>query len=248
MTPRRWAVTGGSRGIGRTVVVEAASRGHQVVAMGRDRVALEETVRLAGDNAELRLCDVTDAASVKDAFDGLEVDVLVANAGQAVSGPVHRIGIEDWNAMFAVHATGSLLCTQAVLTGMRARDFGRIVYLASVAGLVGPKYTGAYAAAKHAMLGLMRVVAAEVGGSGITANAVCPGFVDTPMTVGTIDRITATTSLESGQAKAVLEGMSPLGRLIEPEEVSAAVLFLAGEEAGAINGHALVIDGGGTSA
>jgi NAD(P)-dependent dehydrogenase (short-subunit alcohol dehydrogenase family) len=229
-------------------VVEAASRGNQVVAMGRDRTALEETVRLAGGSTELRLCDVTDPSSVKEAFSGLEVEVLVSNAGQAVSGPVHRIGLDDWNGMFAVHATGSLLCTQAVLGGMRSRGFGRIVYLASVAGLVGPKYTGAYAAAKHAMLGLMRVAAAEVGGSGITANAVCPGFVDTQMTEGTIERIAATTSLEPDGAKAVLEGMSPLGRLITPEEVASAVMYIASDEAGAVNGHAMVIDGGGTIA
>jgi NAD(P)-dependent dehydrogenase (short-subunit alcohol dehydrogenase family) len=248
MTPRRWAVTGGSRGIGRAVVVAAAARGHQVVAMGRDLAALEETVELAGGSSEMRQCDVTDEASVREAFAGLEVDVLVANAGQAVSGPVHRITTDDWEAMLAVHATGALLCTQAVLGGMRSRGYGRIVYLASVAGLIGAKYTGAYAAAKHAMVGLMRVVAAEVGGSGITANAVCPGFVDTPMTAGTIERITATTSLGPEQARATLEGMSPLGRLITPAEVGAAVLYLASEEAAAVNGHALVVDGGGTAA
>ena len=246
MTRRRWAVTGGSRGIGQAIVVEAAAHGHRVVAMGRDRAALEETVEQSGGTAEARICDVTDPASVERAFAGLEVDVLVANAGQAVSGPVHRIGLEDWNAMFAVHATGSLLCTQAVLGGMRSRGRGRIIYLASVAGLVGPRYTGAYAAAKHAMVGLMRVVASEVGGSGITANAVCPGYVDTAMTGETIARITASTSLGETEAKSVLEKSSPLGRLITPEEVAAAVLFLASDEAEAVNGHALVVDGGGS--
>jgi NAD(P)-dependent dehydrogenase (short-subunit alcohol dehydrogenase family) len=171
--------------------------------------------------------------------------VLVCNAGVSASADVPRTTLEDWRAQMDVNATGAFLCTRAVLGGMRERDRGRIVTVASTAGVQGARYTAAYTASKHAAVGLMRAVAAEVAGSGVTANAVCPGFVRTDMTRASVERIVATTGRGAEETEAALASMSPLGRLLEPEEVAFAVAFLAAPEAGAINGQTLILDGGG---
>ena len=222
---RTVVVTGGHGGIGRAVA--AAFAGDKVLAPGRDE------------------CDVTSEESVAAYFAELEVDVLVNNAGISSSAPLHRTSLADWQEQIQVNGTGAFLCTRAVLPGMRSRDFGRIVVVASTAGLVGARYTAAYTASKHAAVGLMRAVAAEVAGTGVTANAVCPTFVRTPMTERSIQRIVSTTDRTAAEAQAALAEVSPLGRLVEPEEVAFAVKFLAAPEAGAINGQTLVLDGGG---
>ena len=189
--------------------------------------------------------DVADEAAVEAFFDSLRVDVLVNNAGIAAGAPLLRTTLEDWRAHFDVNATGAFLCTRAVVGGMIERGDGRIVTVASVAGLYGARYTAAYAASKHAAIGLMRVTAAEVAGTGVTANAVCPAYVDTAMTDRTVEIIVAKTDRSAEQARAELASMTPLGRLLEPDEVAAAVLFLASSEAAAINGQTIVLDGGG---
>jgi len=176
------------------------------------------------------------------------VDVLVNNAGVSASADVARTTLEDWRAQIDVNATGAFLCTRAVLGGMRERGRGRIVTVASTAGLAGARYTAAYTASKHAAVGLMRAVAAEVAGSGVTANAVCPAFVRTDMTAASVERIAATTKRSNAEAESALAAMTPLGRLLEPDEVAFAVAFLAAREAGAINGQTLVLDGGGIQA
>jgi NAD(P)-dependent dehydrogenase (short-subunit alcohol dehydrogenase family) len=221
-------VTGGTRGIGEAIAARFAALGERVIALGR------------ADG------DVTDEAAVADIFERTgPVDVLVNNAGVSAGADVARTTLDDWRGQIGVNATGAFLCTRAVLGGMRERGRGRIVTVASTAGLQGARYTAAYTASKHAAVGLMRAVAAEVAGTGVTANAVCPAFVRTDMTAASVQRIVASTGRSEAQAEEALASMTPLGRLLEPEEVAFAVAFFAAPEAGAINGQTLVLDGGG---
>jgi len=222
-------VTAGAKGIGKAIAERFA--GDQVHAPGHDEL------------------DVTDEGQVTAFFERLDrVDVLVVNAGIASGAPLARTTLDDWRAHLDVNATGAFLCTRAVVGGMIERGDGRIVTIASVAGLTGAPYTAAYAASKHAAVGLMRATAAEVAGTGVTANAVCPAYVDTDMTRRTIANVVEKTGRTAEEAEAALEAMTPLGRLLAPDEVAAAVVFLASPEAAAINGQALVLDGGGLQA
>jgi NAD(P)-dependent dehydrogenase (short-subunit alcohol dehydrogenase family) len=219
-------VTGGTRGIGRAVAERFA--GNRVIALG---------------SAD---CDVTDEVAVGEVFERIgPVDVLVNSAGISTSAPLARTELRDWREQLDVNATGACLCTRAVLPAMLERGSGRIVTVASTAGRAGARYAAAYSASKHAAVGLMRSVAAEVAGTGVTANAVCPAFVRTDMTAESIERIVSRTGRSEEEAEAALAGTAPLGRLLEPEEVAFAVAFLAAPEAGAINGQTLILDGGG---
>jgi NAD(P)-dependent dehydrogenase (short-subunit alcohol dehydrogenase family) len=238
-------VTGGSRGIGRAVVHRMVAEGYDVVATGRDAEALAETAATAGGPVDTGLLDVSDEEAVDDFFAARPVDVLVNNAGVALSAPVHRTATADWEWTMRVNATGPFMCTRAVLAGMKERDRGRIITVASVASHVGSRYTAAYTASKHAALGFIRVVAAEVAATGVTANAVCPAYVDTPMTDSTVARMGEMTGIEGETARRVLANMVPLGRLLDPAEVAHAVAFLASPRSGAINGQTIVLDGGG---
>ena len=221
-------VTGGTRGIGRAVAERFAAAGERVVALGSED------------------CDVTDEPAVAATFERIgPVDVLVNNAGVSASAPLARTTLDDWRRQIDVNATGAFLCTRAALPGMVERGTGRVVTVASTAGRAGARYTAAYSASKHAAVGLMRSVAAEVAGTGVTANAVCPAFVRTDMTMRSVERIVSATGRDEAQAEAALGEASPLGRLLEPEEVAFAVAFLAAAEAGAINGQTLILDGGG---
>jgi NAD(P)-dependent dehydrogenase (short-subunit alcohol dehydrogenase family) len=221
-------VTGGTRGIGAAIAARFRDAGDTVLAPGRSE------------------CDVTDENAVSEYFAAAgPVDVLINNAGISSSAPVSRTTLDDWRQQIDVNATGAFLCTRAVLPGMRSRDSGRIVTVASTASHVGYRYTAGYTASKHAAAGLMRAVAAELAGTGVTANAVCPAFVRTDMTATSVARIQERTGRASEEAEAALVSASPLGRLLEPGEVAFAVSFLAAPEAAAINGQTLVLDGGG---
>ena len=236
---RTAVVTGGAKGIGRACSDVLHAAGFRVVAIGRDQQALATT------GYAIHVCDVTDEASVATVFDQIgAVDVLVNNAGVSMSAPVHRTSLADWNEAFAVNATGAFLCTRAVLPGMRERGWGRIVTIASTASHAGTPYIAAYAASKHAALGLMRVVAAEVAGTGITANTVCPTFVRTEMTERSIANIIERTGRSAQDAEQVLASQSALGRLVEPSEVAAAVAYLCSDAAAAVNGQSIILDGG----
>jgi NAD(P)-dependent dehydrogenase (short-subunit alcohol dehydrogenase family) len=242
-------VTGGAKGIGRAVAAAFASGDDRVVVTGRDGQALEDATRVLGDRRVAgEVCDVTDERQVAELFESLgHVDVLVNNAGASTSAPLARTTLGDWREQIEVNATGACLCTRAALPGMVERDAGRIVTVASTAARIGYRYTAGYTASKHAAVGLMRAVAAEVAGSGVTANA-CPAFVRTPMTVRSVERIVRETGRTAADAERALAAASPLGRLLEPEEVAAAVAYLASPEAAAVNGQTLVLDGGGIQA
>jgi len=228
---RRVVVTGGTRGIGAAIAARFAAAGDDVVAVGRAD------------------CDVTDEEAVAALFAGAgPVDVLVNSAGVSDSAPLERTTLAAWRAQLDVNATGAFLCARAALPGMRERGSGRIVTVASTAGVVATRYTAAYAASKHAAVGLTRAVAAEVAGTGVTANAVCPTFVRTDMTRASLRRISEKTGRSEAEGEAALAAASPLGRLLEPDEVAFAVAFLAAPEAGAINGQTLILDGGGIQA
>ena len=238
---RTVVVTGGGKGIGKAVVARFAAAGEHVVAVGRNRADLEATEAAAAE-----VCDVTDEEQVTALFERVApVDVLVVNAGASTSAPLGRTTLDDWNALLDVNATGAFLCTRAALGGMLGRGDGRIVTVASTAGRIGFPYTSAYVASKHAAVGLMRAVAAEVAGTGVTANAVCPTYVETDMTRRSIAHIVAATKRSEAEVEQTLAASSPLGRMLEPDEVAFAVAFLAAPEAAAINGQTLVLDGGG---
>jgi NAD(P)-dependent dehydrogenase (short-subunit alcohol dehydrogenase family) len=228
MSGRVVVVTGASKGIGRAVAERFTADGDEVVAVSHDQ------------------CDVADESAVAALFERVgPVDVLVNNAGVSTSAPLGATTLDDWYHQIDVNATGAFLCTRAALPGMVERGSGRIVTVASVAGVAGSRYTAGYTASKHAAVGLMRAVASEVAGTGVTANAVCPTYVRTDMTQRSIARIVAATDRSEEEAEAALVASSPLGRLLEPDEVAFAVAFLAAPEAAAINGQTLVLDGGG---
>ena len=221
-------VTGGTKGIGKAIVDRFEAAGDQVIGVGR------------------ATCDVTDEEQVNQLFQTVgRVDVLVNNAGLAEGAPLAGTSLDAWRRHLEVNATGAFLCTRAVLGDMIERGNGRIVTVASTAGLRGARYTAPYTAAKHAAIGLMRAVAAEAAGTGVTSNAVCPGWVRTDMMRRAVERIVATTDRDEQQAEAALVAQMPLGRALEPEEVAFAVAFFASPEAAAINGQTLVLDGGG---
>lgn len=249
-------VTGGSRGIGRAIAEALSDAGAAVLLTARsqetaDTVAQE--LNKKGADAHGMACDVTDEAAVEAlAKKALElfgrVDILVNNAGIATSAPLKATTLESWNQVLAVNATGPFLTTRAFLPGMLERTSGRIVNVASIAGKMGAPYIAAYAASKHALIGLTRAVAAEVAAQGVTVNAVCPGYVATDMTNESVARIAGKTSLSEDKARKMLEKMSPQKRIYEPEEVAYQVLMLCDPRAGGINGQSIVLDGGGFQA
>ncbi len=244
-------VTGGGQGIGAAVARALADAGASVVISGRTLSKLErqaEELRQEGRNVWGAACDVTDPAAITRlaaiAKEKLgPVDILVNNAGVAESASILRTSLDDWEKMIRINATGAFLCLQAFLPDMLERKWGRVVNVASVAGLEGARYISAYVASKHALVGLTRAAAAELTGTGVTVNAVCPGYVDTPMTETTIANIVRKTGKSAEEARAALLATMPGGRMVQPEEVAAAVLAQVTDASGDRNGEAVVIDG-----
>ena len=245
-------VTGGGRGIGRAVARCLAESGAAVVVCARSSQEIEsvaEELRADGFEASAIRCDVADESSVAamaaEAIERLEgVDVLVNNAGIALSNPVKRLPLEEWNRILSVNATGTFLCTRAFLDGMLERGWGRVINVASVAGLRGGRYIAAYTASKHAQIGFTRALALEVAEEGITVNAICPGYVDTPMTEYSVSRIVEKTGISPEEALERILALSPQRRLIRPEEIAHAALMLCMQDGEGINGQTIVIDGG----
>ena len=241
-------VTGGGRGIGAATARALAAAGARVVVSARSIEQIEgiaREIRESGSDAKALPADVTDVAALEamiaEADDFLGgIDILVNNAGASSSAPLHRTTIEEWHRLLELNATSAFVATRAALPGMLTRGSGRVVMIASVAGLHGARYIAAYAASKHAMMGLMRSVAAEVDGTGVTCNAICPGYVDTPMTAGTIATISSRTGRTREEAVAAILETSSQQRLIAPAEVAAAVLRVCGSD---VNGEAIVLEG-----
>ena len=235
-------ITGGGSGAGENLALGFAAAGAQVVITGRRLEALQRVARLAPGIRALQ-GDVTDEASVQAMFEQAgPCDIVIANAGQADSAPLSRTTLDQWNQMIAVNLTGVFLTLRAGLLQMNG--WGRLITVASTAGLKGYAKIAPYAAAKHGTIGLTRSLALEVARRPITVNAICPGFLDTPMTDHSIQVIADKTGKTLAEARSSLEGMSPQNRLIQPSEVTAAALYLCGLGSDAINGQALVLSGG----
>jgi NAD(P)-dependent dehydrogenase (short-subunit alcohol dehydrogenase family) len=243
-------VTGGGSGVGRAIALALAAAGIDVTICGRREAALAE---VAGQSKGIFgiEADVTDEAAMAALYEKAEaargpVDIVVANAGMAGSAPAHRTTLADWRRTLDVNLTGSFLTVKPALAGMAARKKGRIVFIASTAGLKGYAYVAPYVAAKHGVVGLMRALAVETAASGVTVNAVCPGFVETEMFDVSVRRIVDKTGRSAEDARASLTATNPQGRLIQPQEVAAAVLWLCGEAAASITGQTISVSGGET--
>jgi 3-hydroxybutyrate dehydrogenase len=239
-------VTGGGRGIGREVAWRLAEAGATVTVLGRDRATLDQAVA-AGAAHFAVVADVADQAAINAAVAEAArqpIDILIANAGIAESAPFAKSDAVLFRRMMDVNFMGVVHSIQAVLPSMRERRHGRIVAIASTAGLKGYAYVSAYAAAKHAVIGLVRSLALELAATPVTVNAVCPGFTETDLVAGSIDNIMKRTGRSHEQAVAELAKHNPQGRLVSPAEVADAVLWLCGDGASAITGQAIAVAGG----
>ena len=249
---RNAVITGGARGIGAAITRALAADGANVLACGRSEEALQELAESLTDtgvDVHTATCDVADPDSITMmatlAGEHLgHVDILVNNAGCAHSAPLHHQTLEDWERMFRVNATGTFLCTKAFAPAMAQAGWGRVVNIASVTARTGMRYVSAYAAAKHAVMGFTRSIAAEMADRGVTVNAVCPGYVDTDMTQETLARIVEKTGMSRDEALASILQTTPQRRLITPDEVAFIAAMLCGENARGINGQAIGLDGG----
>jgi NAD(P)-dependent dehydrogenase (short-subunit alcohol dehydrogenase family) len=238
-------VTGASRGIGLAVARSLLAQGARVTLMARDAAALDAAARELGGGVAWQAADVSDAASVEQAFVRAGVvDILVNNAGQAASSPFMRTDAAMWQRMLDVNLSGAYHCIQAALPGMLDAGWGRIVNVASTAGLTGYRYVAAYCAAKHGLVGLTRALALELAAKGITVNAVCPGYTETDIVQEAVANIARKTGRSEEQARAELAAGNPQGRLVRPEEVAHAVAMLCMPDAAALNGQSIAVAGG----
>jgi NAD(P)-dependent dehydrogenase (short-subunit alcohol dehydrogenase family) len=241
-------VTGGGRGIGRAVASALTGAGATVTVIGRSEAPLRDAVA-AGEAAGCGIADVTDAVEVKRQVTAAEaargpIAILVNNAGSVETVPFAKTDPSIFRAMWDVHVMGAVFAIQAILPGMIERGFGRVVNVGSTAGLKGYPYSTAYCAAKHALVGLTRALASETATRGVTVNAVCPGFTDTEFVRDSARRVAGKTGRAPADVLAAYAKELPIGRLVRPEEVAAAVLYLCSPAADAVTGTTLVVAGG----
>ncbi|MCW3474373.1 SDR family oxidoreductase [Rhodovastum sp. RN2-1] len=245
---RHALVTGGGRGIGAAIARALTAAGAVVTVLGRNPAPLAAMLA-EGDAAGFAQADVTDAAALAAAVARAEaargpLSILVNNAGAVETAPFGKLQRDAWDRMIAVNLTAVYQATQAVLPGLLAGGWGRIVNVASTAGLTGYPYVAAYVAAKHGVVGLTRALALETAKSGVTVNAVCPGYTETDLLADSMAKVVAKTGKTEQEVRATFARSNPQGRLVAPEEVAAAVLFLCGPASGAMTGQAIAVAGG----
>ncbi len=246
---RHALVTGAGRGIGAAIATRLAREGARVTLLGRNRAALERLSAELGDATQVVCADVADGAAVAAAIEEAAarfggVDILINNAGQAQSAPLQRTSDELWNSMLAVNLTGTYHGIRAALPAMLQKRYGRIVNIASTAGVRGYAYVTAYCAAKHGVIGLTRALALEVAQRGITVNAVCPGYTETDLALSAISNIQRQTGRSETEARAALTSHNPQARLVQPVEVANAVAWLVLPGAESITGQSIAVAGG----
>lgn len=240
-------VTGGGSGIGAETARQLAAAGAKVSLLGRRMEPLQKVAKETGGTAIG--CDVTEPAEIELAFDAARkangpIDILIVNAGIAESAPFHKTKRDSWDRIIATNLTAAFDCSKAGIDDLLKSRNGRLVYVASVASLRGVPYAAHYAASKHGLLGLMRSLAAEYAKTNLTVNAVCPGYVDTPMTDQSIERVSKITGRSEGDARDAITAMNASGRLVAPEGIAAMILSLCLPSGRDINGAAVTIDGG----
>jgi NAD(P)-dependent dehydrogenase (short-subunit alcohol dehydrogenase family) len=241
-------ITGGGTGIGLATARLLAADGARLTLVGRNGARVQEAAS-EFEHAHGVACDVADEASVSAAFQAARdrygaVDILINNAGITPSAPLHNTDLALWNEVLAINLTGAFLCSRAALADMYASKWGRIVNVASIAGLQGGMYISAYCASKHGMIGMTRALAKECAKRGITVNAICPGYVETDIVTRAAENIASKTKLNEEEARAMLYAGNPQGRLIQPEEVASAIMWLCSDGAAATNGAAIPMSGG----